>query len=110
MKKAWDKFWKAFLDLFTKDPPRNIREVDLPAELDKMAAEDGRGLQWRTSVVDMLELIGADSDKENRDALAKELEVPNYKSGTADSNEALRKALYKEISDNGGNIPAELLD
>ena len=86
-----------------------ISDVDLAAELDKLA-EGGR-LKWRTSVVDFLKLIGADSSRENRDALAKELGVDaSFKSGSAEKNEALRKALFKKIAGNGGKIPGSLLD
>jgi hypothetical protein len=85
-----------------------ISDVNLTVELDKMA---GKGLEWRTSVVDFLKLIGADSSRENRDALAKELGVDaSFKSGSAEKNEALRKALFKKIAVNGGKIPASLLD
>jgi hypothetical protein len=87
----------------------SISDVNLTAELDKMAG--GKGLEWKTSVVDFLKLIGADSSKENRDALAKELGVDaTLKSGSAEKNEALRKALFKKIAASGGKIPASLLD
>ena len=85
-----------------------ISDVNLTVELDKMG---GKGLEWRTSVVDFLKLIGVDSSRENRDALAKELGVDaSFKSGSAEKNEALRKALFKKIAANGGKIPASLLD
>jgi hypothetical protein len=85
-----------------------ISDVNLTVELDKMA---GKGLEWRTSVVDFLKLIGVNSSRENRDALATELGVdPSFKSGSAEKNEALRKALFKKIAANGGKIPASLLD
>jgi hypothetical protein len=71
-----------------------ISDVDLTVELDKLAK--GKGLQWRTSVVDFLKLIGADSSRKNRDALATELGVDaSFKSGSAE---------------NGGKIPASVLD
>jgi hypothetical protein len=86
-----------------------ISDVNLTAELDKLAA--GKGLEWKTSVVDFLKLIGADSSRENRDALAKELGVDaSFKSGSAEKNEAIRKALFKKIAENGGKIPGSLLD
>jgi hypothetical protein len=86
-----------------------ISDVNLTAELDKLAG--GKGLEWRTSVVDFLKLIGADSSRENRDALAKELGVDaSFESGSAEKNEALRKALFKKIAENGGKIPGSLLD
>jgi hypothetical protein len=86
-----------------------LSDVNLTAELDKLAG--GKGLEWKTSVVDFLKLIGANSSKANRDALAKELGVdPSLKSGSAEKNEALRKALFKKIAANGGKIPASVLD
>ena len=86
-----------------------ISDVNLTAELDKLAG--GKGLEWRTSVVDFLKLIGANSSRENRDSLAKELGVDaSFKSGSAEKNEALRKALFKKIAENGGKIPGSLLD
>jgi hypothetical protein len=88
---------------------KTLSDVDLAAELDKLA--EGKGLKWRVSVVDFLVLIGADSSRGNRDALAKELGVDaSFKSGSAEKNEALRKALFKKIAENGGKIPASLLD
>ena len=86
-----------------------VSDVNLTAELDKLAK--GSGLEWKTSVVDFLKLIGANSSRENRDALSKELGVDaSFKSGSAEKNEALRKALYKKIAENGGKIPGSLLD
>jgi len=86
-----------------------ISDVDLSAELDRLA--EGKGINWRASVVDFLFLIGADSSRENRDALAKELGVDaSFTSGSAEKNEALRKALFKKIAENGGKIPSSLLD
>jgi len=86
-----------------------VSDVDLTAELDKLAR--GKGLQWKTSVVDFLKLIGADSSRENRDALARELGVDaSLESGSAGKNETLRKVLFKKIAANGGKIPASLLD
>lgn len=86
-----------------------VSDVNLTAELDKLAK--GSGLEWKTSVVDFLKLIGANSSRENRDALATELGVDaSLESGSGAKNEAIRKALFKKIAANGGNIPASLLD
>ena len=86
-----------------------ISDVNLTAELDKLAG--GTGLAWKTSVVDFLKLIGADSSRGNRDGLASELGVDaSFASGSAEKNEALRKSLFKKIAENGGKIPASLLD
>jgi hypothetical protein len=86
-----------------------LSDVDLTAELNKKAK--GRGLDWKSSVVDFLKLLGINSSSENRDALAAELGVSKeLTSGSAAKNEALRVAVFKKLADNGGNIPASLLD
>lgn len=84
-----------------------MSDVDLEAKLDEMNA--GGDLEWRTSVVDFLKLLDVDSSKENRVALAEELNVEG-KIGTAEGNEELRKALFRRIAENGGNLPDSLLD
>ena len=86
-----------------------MADVELMAVLEKKA--EGRGLNWKTSVVDFLKLLGIDSSRENRDALAAELGVSQeLKSGSAAKNEALRKAVFKKLAENGGNIPNSLMD
>ena len=88
---------------------KDMPDIDLMAELEKKA--EGKGLNWKTSVVDFLTLLGIDSSRENRDALAAELGVdPELKSGSAAKNEALRKAVFKKIAQSGGKIPPSLLD
>lgn len=88
---------------------KDLSDAELMTELEKKA--EGRGLNWKTSVVDFLTLLGVDSSRENRDALAAELGVsPELKSGSAAKNEALRKAVFKKIAENGGKIPNSLLD
>jgi hypothetical protein len=86
-----------------------LPDVDLMAELEKKA--EGKGLNWKTSVVDFLTLLEIDSSRKNRDALAAELGVsPELESGSAAKNEALRVAVFKKLAENGGKIPKSLLD
>jgi len=86
-----------------------LSDVNLTAELEKKA--EGTGLNWKSSVVDFLKLLGIDSSRENRDALAAELGVSQeLKSGSAEKNEALRVAVFKKLAENGGNIPKSLMD
>jgi len=86
-----------------------ISDADLTAVLERKA--EGMGLDWKVSVVDFLKLLGIDSSRENRDALAAELGVSQeLKSGSAAKNEALRVAVFKKLAENGGNIPKSLLD
>ena len=81
--------------------------VDVENSLDSMPGADR--LNWRTSIVDLMKLIGVDSSYENRKALAQELGRPDY-SGSADDNVWLHKRTMRELSANGGKVPAEFLD
>jgi hypothetical protein len=85
-----------------------ISEVDVVAKLEALSAENP-GLNWKTSIVDLLKLLGIDSSYANRKELAAEMGIEGYE-GTAEQNIALHKAVLKKIAENGGNIPQELLD
>jgi Domain of unknown function (DUF3597) len=74
------------------------------------SAMPGAGaLNWRTSIVDLLKLLGIDSSYANRKELATELGRADY-SGSAEDNIWLQKATLTELANNGGKVPAELLD
>lgn len=81
--------------------------VDVAAALGGMAGADT--LNWQSSIVDLMKLVGIDSSYENRKELATELGDTNY-SGSAEDNIALHKAVLKALAENGGKVPAELLD
>jgi len=108
----WQKIWDKIKELLGKagvPVVATISDADLMAILEKEA--EGKGLNWKESVVDFLKLLGIDSSRENRDELAKELNVSNeFKIGSSEGNEALRVAVFKKLAENGGNIPASLLD
>lgn len=84
-----------------------IEEVDVEAQLDAMPGADG--LNWRSSVVDLMKLVGIDSSYENRKELAHELGDADY-SGSAEENIALHKRVMAELAANGGKVPGNLLD
>ena len=81
--------------------------IDVENSLDSMPGADR--LNWRTSIVDLMKLIGVDSSYENRKALAQELGREDY-DGTAEDNVWLHKRTMRELSANGGRVPAEFLD
>lgn len=84
--------------------------VDVEAVLNDMAARNGQSLNWRTSIVDLMKLLGLDSSLENRKALAREL---NYSGDTGDSaamNIWLHKQVMRKLAENGGKVPADLKD
>lgn len=82
-------------------------QVDVEKQLDSMPGADK--LNWRTSIVDLMKLIGVDASFENRKELANELGDTNY-SGTANENNWLHRRTMKELAKNGGKVPAEFLD
>lgn len=90
-------------------PPKQISEVDVVSKLEGLAA--GKDLNWKVSIVDLLKLLDIDSSREAREELAKELNAPADVTGdSARLNVWLHKTVLKKISENGGNIPASLLD
>ncbi|MFA9200231.1 MAG: DUF3597 domain-containing protein [Cypionkella sp.] len=81
--------------------------IDVENHLDAMPGADR--LNWRTSIVDLMKLVGIDADYESRKALAQELGKTDY-SGSAEDNVWLHKQVMGELSRNGGRVPAEFLD
>lgn len=85
--------------------------VDVVAKIDGMAKAFPGELNWKESIVDLLKLLEIDSSFENRKELAVELGVPTeYLDDSAKMNVWLHKAVMKKISENGGSVPASLLD
>jgi hypothetical protein len=79
--------------------------------MEKKAAANPQKLNWKTSIVDLLKLLDLDSSLEARKQLAKELYCPDELMGdSAKMNMWLHKTVLKQIAENGGNIPKELLD
>jgi len=83
--------------------------VDVTAKLDDLAANNPEDLDWKVSIVDLMKLLGLDSSYGHRKELAAEMGIEGYE-GTAEQNIALHKAVLVKLADNGGNIPADLLD
>ena len=81
--------------------------IDVENHLDSMPGADH--LNWRTSIVDLMKLLGIDSDYESRKALAQEMGRTDY-SGDAEDNVWLHRQVMKGLSDNGGKVPAQFMD
>ena len=84
--------------------------VDVGAVLTKMAADNGQKLNWRTSIVDLMKLVGMDSSLENRKELARELGYTGDQGDSAAMNIWLHKRVMKELAAHGGKVPANMLD
>jgi hypothetical protein len=84
--------------------------VDVVSKLESLA--QGKGLNWKTSIADLLALLEIDHSREARIELAKELGCPPELMGgdLSKMNTWLHKTVLKKIAENGGNIPQELLD
>lgn len=87
--------------------PAPAEPVDIEASLGAMPGAEK--LNWRTSIVDLMKLVDIDSSYDNRKELAQELGNTDY-SGSAEDNILLHKQVMKALADNGGKVPAELLD
>ncbi|RJF90333.1 DUF3597 domain-containing protein [Sphingomonas cavernae] len=87
-----------------------IAEVDVVAVLTEKAAGAGQALNWRSSIVDLMKLLDLDSSLENRKELAAELGYTGDTNDSATMNIWLHKQVMRELSENGGIVPAELKD
>lgn len=85
--------------------------VDPETAIADIAASKGNpDLNWRTSIVDLMKLLGLDSSLENRKALATELGYTGATDGSADMNLWLHKAVMQELAKAGGQVPGHLKD
>ena len=87
--------------------PQQLDEVDVEQRLDAMPGADG--LNWRSSIVDLMKLIGVDSSYDSRKELAQELGNTDY-SGSAEDNIRLHKQTMQALARNGGKVPKQFLD
>jgi hypothetical protein len=89
--------------------PAPISEVDVVKKLDTLST--GKGLNWKTSIVDLLKFLDLDSRREARTELAKELHAPaEVMNDSTRMNTWLHKEVLRKIAVNGGNIPQGLLN
>jgi hypothetical protein len=87
-----------------------LSDVDMTHILDQRAASAGQSLNWRTSIVDLMKLLGIDSSLENRKALAHELGYTGDTGDSAAMNIWLHREVMRQLAANGGNVPAGLAD
>jgi len=91
-------------------PAPTPEPVDVEAVLEEMAAGNPQKLSWRTSIVDLMKLVGMESSLAERKELADELGYTGDKSDSATMNIWLHKQVLKKLAENGGKVPASLLD
>jgi hypothetical protein len=91
-------------------PAQPTPSVDVEAILTQKAQAYGKPNNWRTSIVDLLTLLGLDSSLAARKELADELNIHVGADGSAEQNIALHKAVMQALARNGGKVPAALTD
>ena len=84
--------------------------VDIEAVLTSMAEKNPQKLNWRSSIVDLMKLVGMESTLAERKELADELGYKGDKSDTATMNIWLHKQVMAKMAANGGKVPASMLD
>jgi hypothetical protein len=84
--------------------------VDVQEILESMAAKNPQKLNWRTSIVDLMKLVGMESSLAERKELARELGYTGDLRDTAGMNIWLHKQVLRKLAENGGKVPADLLD
>ena len=82
--------------------------VDIEAMLTDMASKNPEKLNWRTSIVDLMKLLGLDSSLANRKELAQELHYTGDTNDSATMNIWLHKQVMQKVAANGGKVPADL--
>lgn len=87
-----------------------LDQADVEVILGKKAEAKGEALNWKTSIVDLMKTLDIDSSLDNRKALADELGYTGDKSDSASMNIWLHRQVMNRIAENGGKVPADLVD
>ena len=88
--------------------PQPAEPVDVAGILDFMNDQRDQKLNWRTSIVDLMKLLGMESSLAERKALADELGYAGDTSDSATMNIWLHKQVIRKIIDNGGQLPRDM--
>lgn len=82
-------------------PPLSMGELKLI--LAEKALENPEYLNWQTSIVDLMKLVGMDSSLTHREELAKELGYTGKMGGAAEMNEWLHAQVMSKLAAHGGH-------
>ncbi len=95
----------------TQAAPTQQTDVDVEQVLADISRQRGNpDLNYKSSIVDLMKLLGIDSSLENRKELAQELGYTGELNGSAEMNIWLHKATMKQLAANGGRVPASFID
>lgn len=87
--------------------PEPLSEAQMEARI--AAMPDAGKYNWKTSIVDLMKLVGIDPSFANRKELAGELGMTDYE-GTAEQNIALHHAVMNLLALEGGKVGGILED
>ena len=82
--------------------------VNVEAVLTSLAQQRGEKLNWQTSIVDLMKVVGLDPSLQNRKQLAGELGYKGDPNDSASMNIWLHKQVMVKLAENGGQVPASL--
>ena len=82
-------------------------EAEMAARIAAMPNADK--FNWKTSIVDLMKMVGLDPSFANRKELADELGLTDYE-GTAEQNIALHHAVMNLLALEGGKVAGILKD
>ena len=90
--------------------PAALNQVDVEQVLTDLASKNPEKLNWRTSIVDLMKLLGLDSSLAARKELARELNYTGDTNDSASMNIWLHRQVMNKVAANGGKVPADLKD
>lgn len=93
----------------TQAAPAALKDVDMEQVLEGLAAKNTQTLNWRTSIVDLMKLLGMDSSLDQRKQLADELGYRGDKNDSAAMNIWLHEQVIRKVAENGGKVPAGMM-
>ena len=92
-------------------PTVTAAPVDVEQVLQDISTSKGNpDLNYKSSIVDLMKLLGLDSNLDNRKELADELGYTGEKDGSAEMNIWLHKEVMRQLAANGGRVPASMID
>ena len=87
----------------------SMSDVDVEQVLTDLASKYNHPVNWRYSIVDLMAILGIDNSLSQRKALAHELGYTGDTNDSATMNIWLHKQVMQKLAENGGRVPADLL-
>ncbi|MEO7042561.1 MAG: DUF3597 domain-containing protein [Gemmatimonadaceae bacterium] len=89
--------------------PAPMSQADVEAILGEMAKQYNHPVNWQSSIVDLMAMLGLDNSLPQRRALAAELGYTGDTSDTATMNIWLHQQVMQKLEENGGVASPDLM-